>query len=368
MTHDADNRPLGHSVADALARERRAEEARMLPESGPLNEEQLAYARRQVAAFIAAKELTLKQVARELGRGESTLNQFINDKYPGDEDKLARELVRWMRAREEGHRAGMPTGFVSTKIAERMLGVIHGVYRTGTMGAILGPSGISKTVVCRAAEAMFPGAVYCELTSAQRTPGSILRMLADIHKIRGRSKSQDVVLAALIESLKGSNRVHLVDEAHMLSKPGLLILRDIHKQAGLPMVFVGTRDFFDVINDFTEFHGQISRLFSFTYNVTEECADSGNPLYTVDEVIRFAKSMQLRLAGDAAEFITELCNIPGWGGLGKASMLLLTAKVLAGVDPGRIELKHVQSALRQMAGATGFQQTTLKLSRKVKVA
>lgn len=341
----------------------------MLPETGPLNDEQIDYVRRSVRSFMQSKELTLKQVNKETGRGESSLSQFFNANYAGDNERLARDLFRWMRVREEGHRAGMPTGFVRTRVADHMLNLIHGVYRTGTMGGILGPAGISKSIVCKAAEAMFPGAVYIELTSAQRTAGAIIRHLAEVHKVRGRSKSQDVVVTSLIDALKGSNRLHLIDEAHMLSKQALLILRDLHKQAGLPMVFVGTRDFFDVINDFTEFHGQISRLFSFTYNVTEECNETGDPLYTVDEVVKFAKTMQLRLAGDAAEFITELCNIPGWGALGKASMLLLTAKLIAQSQRTEtIELKHVQRALRDMAGATGFHQTTLKLSRKVKVA
>ena len=354
--------PTGHTVADQLAHEARAQEARMLPDEGPLTPEQLAWARAAIGTYVQERGLALKAVAKQAAIGESTLSFWLSDKYSGNNDRIARTLVRWMRQHQDGERSGMPVGYVSTRVAERMLGVLRAVQRTGTMGAVVGPSGTSKSVVCRAAASgLIVGAAHVELTVAHRSPSAVARLLSHRLMNKNRHTSMAHAVESLIEHLAGSGRLLIIDEAHFMSRGACTLVRDVHKQTGCPVVLVGTRDVLDTVNDFDEFRGQFSRLFSYVYNVTAECQATGDPLYTVDEVARLAKSMGLRLTGDGAELLTELTNILGWGGLGKCAMLLLNARLLAG--EAAISERHLSRALREMEGAAGFERVELRRKR-----
>jgi DNA transposition AAA+ family ATPase len=358
---------IGHRVADELAREAQAKEARMLPTTGAIAPEQMAHAIAKISGYIKERSLTLKQVSDEIGYGQSTISSVLSGKYNGDNDKLVRIVYRWMIERPEKHRAGMPTGFVSTKVADRMLAIIGKVRETGTMGAVVGPSGASKSMVAQVACAKFPGTALFELSVAHKQPGSIMNLMVRHYKVRGRRNRMADQFEILVDHLCGTNRLILIDEAHFMSRDACTIVRDLHKQTGCPIVLIGTRDVLDTINDFDAFRGQFQRLFSFIYNITDECQSSGDPMFTVAEVAEFASSMKLRLAGDAVEFLTDLTNCLGWGGLGSASMLLLLAKVLA--QGKTIHRKHLREALRQSAGASGFEQVQVRMStKKVRVA
>ena len=86
--------------------------------------------------------------------------------------------------------------------------------------------------------------------------------------------------------------------------------------------------------------------------------ETGDPLYSVEEVKDFAKNHGLRLSVDGADEATETANIPGWGGLGACEMLLKNAWKLTEARGGRaISGSDIREALRQMEGATGFERT-----------
>lgn len=366
------NQTTGHDLAEQLAKDARAQEARMLPETGPLTDEQRHFASEQFAAYLEQRGLEPGDVARQLGLSVRSVVLFSEGKLKSDGgDRLIHKVTRWAKQQQDAEHTRLGRTYISTGAAEKMLGIIHGTYNAGMMGVIVGPSGISKSTVCRAVEAgLVPGSVHIELTKPHGRPAALARLIARRIDCPRQTGSLSYMMEALIDELRGTNRLLMLDEAHYLTRDGCQVVRDLHKQTGCPIMWVGTRDVLDTISDFSEFAGQFKRLFAYTYNITEELADTGDPLYSPSEVSKFARSMGIRLTGDGLGFATELACLLGWGGLGSLGALLLNASAIARSKeakegkPCPFDAELLRQALRNMEGASGFSRVTVRASRQ----
>lgn len=366
MTHNP-NEPRGENLAEQFANDSRAMEARMLPDKGPLNEEQIQHVIDRIDQRIMEDDITCLEIDAQLKAARGSTSQFRLNKYPHDDSNFARRLDRWMNQLELGV-GGMPTQMVSMKVADRMIGVLRQIKTRQSMGSIVGPSGVSKSTVRKACVAgLITGCMGFELTETDRTMTQVLRRLT-IDLGGPRTISAQMCMQWLKDRLTGTGILLIIDEAHYLERRAMNALRDLHKATGCPIALMGTNDLLQTIDDFNEFHGQMKSLFSINYNITVEANASGTPLYTVDEIMKYAKEMNLRINITGAGEVTDLANTLGWGGLRAAAYLLLNAATLS---KGKlITERHVLSALRQMEGADGFQRTKAKseFAKKTAVA
>lgn len=301
----------------------------MLPADGPISEIQHRQVRDAFRLYQESKGITLADVGRQIGRSGSTLSQWLSGTYAGDNDAVSRLIAVFMDQHARGEKPGMPRGFVNTTIVKRMIGVLRKVQSTQTMGVIYGPAGVSKSVVCRAAESgLIVGSTHIECELSTRTPTQMAALWAETLGLKVRY-SLGHLERAIINHLKGTKRLQMIDEAQYLSKDSLNVVRDVHKKTGCGIVLVGTIDVNQRVDDASAFYGQFSRLIAYRYDIVEEQESGGDPMFTVQNVVEMAAAMQLRLTGDGAEHLTELACMPGWGGLGAAATLLLRAKILA---------------------------------------
>lgn len=367
--------PPPNRITEQLAQEARAMEARMLPSHGPLAQQHYAQVRSQFAAHVAETGRTLPEVARMIGCTEGALAKFALDKtvYDATMDAFIRQVNRWLLQQSFDGGVTTPAEMVKTTVTDRILGVIHQTNRLKSMAAIVGPSGTGKSTVFKACAAgLVPGAVHVELASVDASRSALVARLN--MELRGtRRYRMQESFGWIIEHLQQTRRMLIIDEAHYLSEQAAMTLRDVHKRTGCPVILGGTQDILSTINDFGSFHGQFKRLVSMVYNITEECMATGRPLYTIDEVTAFATEMGIRLTLDAADESTGLANLLGWGGLGALGYLLINAHTLAlreantqGKSLSRVHVhgKHVQSALRQMEGASGLDRVKERMANQ----
>jgi DNA transposition AAA+ family ATPase len=348
----------------------------MLPTHGPLDAGHIAHVRTNIAAYLQDRGIDLKQLAAQIGCSPKSLLKFTDDKHDETQDDFVRRVDKFLKQRMHDGGASLPAEIVQTGVTSRILGVIQQVVRLGSIGAIVGPSGIGKSTVFKAVAAgLVPSSVHIELSSVDASKSAFIARLA--RELGGPARYRmQASFNWLIDHLSQSRRLIILDEAHYLGEAAFNVMRDIHKRTGCPVVFGGTQDLLSTINDFTQFHGQFKRLVAITYNITEETHASGRPLYTVDEVTAFAQATGIRLTTNAAEIGTDLANLLGWGGFGALGFLLINANILALRESGRstnvwVHDRHINSALRQMEGASGFdrvKQRTEQTQRKVAVA
>ena len=366
MSGDHTN-PRGESLAEQTAKESRAQEARMLPSTGDLTDAQVEHVRNAVNQRCEELTITYEDIDKKIGCGSRAVRRFMTGSYEHSDSNFARRLDRWLKGTEKGE-AHMPTEYVSVGVAEKIIGVVKQVYRRRSMGAIVGPSGTSKTTVLKAIEAgLIPNSKHIELTSTDRTISQALRRIATELGLPDKAHAQRQMIN-IIKELKYTDRLLLLDEVHYLDNRAMNAVRDIHKQTGCPIVLVGTQDLLTTINDFDEFHGQMKSLVSMTYNISREAMITGDPLYTIDDIVKYATAIGIKLDSSGADFVAQLSSTLGWGGLRSAAYLMLNANLLS--RGKMVTMKHLNTALREMEGYDGFDRTKTRMhaTRKVGAA
>lgn len=320
-------------ITDALVQDARVVEARMLSIDTPLSAAQHEQARKTFREFVERTKLSIADIGRQCGRSASTISQWLSDTYAGDNDAVARLVINFINQHSRGERPGMPRGYVTTRISERMFAHLRKTQSTQTLSLIVGPPGVSKTIVCEACTSgVIPGSTHIELTQGEASPKEFAVAWARALGLSTRGTLGHLE-REIIGKLSGTRRLQLIDESHYLSPKALNVVRDIHKKAKVGVCLLATQDLEESVKDMTSFRGQFWSLVTYRYDIVEEQygtnGHDGTPMFTVDEVIKVAGSMDLRLTPSAAEALTELCCMPGWGGLRSMTRLLLKARLLA---------------------------------------
>lgn len=344
-TQTAEQVAQGSVVRQLVNEDKVIAEARM-PANEKFTAEQIDCYVKQVREYMLQHDVSAAKVAREIDRSPSTVTEILNGKGRGDSSRTVRLLVGWMELHAKSAQSGMPNGFVTTSVTEKILAVLRAAQNSRTIALVLGPCGMSKSMVCKAAtQGLIAGSVHIECTRGASRPGQFVKLWARRLDLSDKG-SIGAVEDRIIDLLKNANaRLQMIDEAHYLAGPSLDIVRDVHKQAGCGVALVGTIDVEKHTDDADFFHGQFARLISYRYDITEDQMHDGTPLYTVDEIERFAASMGLRLTRDGANRLTGLACLPGWGGLGAASMLLIKAKLIAHAEGAEaISAAHLLAA------------------------
>lgn len=348
----------------------------MLPNKVELQAHHHQQVKDRLEVFVETSGLTIAQIEKRFKCSKGVLKKFLARTQDHD-DAFTRKVDRFLVQQIDGSSGGLPTKMVNTRVTEKMIAVLKNTNTRKTMCVIVGPSGFGKTLVLKAcASELIHGAVYIPLAGTDSTRTAFLRAISHALGLPIYAGGS-VIFRKLVGELSGSDRMLLIDEAHYMNAEAANVLRDLHKQTGCPVAMVGTNDILRTVDDFDEFHGQYKSLVSMVYNITDEIHENGRDLYTVDDVIEFAKECGLRISTAGADFICQLANTLGWGGLRSAGNLLLNADMMRlqhnkskGLNQTHISDVHMKAALRDMEGARGFKRTRTKMesTRRTAVA
>src|SRR5262245_22756752 len=84
-----------NSMIDRLSESNRVQESRILP-AAPLTAEQIAKVREDFRRYTSARAISTAHVARQVDYAETVINQWISDRYKGDNDRVTRKLNDWL--------------------------------------------------------------------------------------------------------------------------------------------------------------------------------------------------------------------------------------------------------------------------------
>jgi len=309
---------------------------RQLPMSGGISDEAWFAIQADFRRLLELEGVHMEKVAAAMGEGFSpaTLRSFRDaDARPsaskGEGDRVPRALNAFFELIAQRAEAKLPAGFVRTRVAERALTVIEQASIHGFVALITGPPGIGKSMAIEAARSLIPGLVVFRVRQSSRRPTALLRQVASTLGLKGASSHADIAERRVIDALAGTGRTLVIDEAHRLHSAGLEVLRDIHDEAGVPMVLVGTRDLMATI-DGEELYGQLSSRIGLRYDATPDAVaggpdGGGRPLYSPEEVARVFAGGKVRLTTDGLSTLARIANLPGLGGLRLARQVVTLA-------------------------------------------
>lgn len=348
MRHRAD------SILDQLAQEARImQQARMLPPKGPLSPEQIDQVRQSFIEFTRENNISNTRVSKALGKGfsQATLSKYVNGKDSGDAEGITRAINQWMEDEAQARAVRGPDGFVETDVAVRMLTTIRTAYIQGVIGLIYGPAGVGKTMAAKAAHSKYRNSVYLRMMRGTRRGPGLIMALCDqlgIGARAGLSRNQD----ALIDALRDSGRLLIIDEVHQAHETALEALRDIHDEAGVPIVLIGTVDALKLVTDTSQYYGQFSSRIGVRCDVTEFALRPKNPkpLYSLDEIMAVFESGKVKLARDGGQYLQMIANVPGLGGLRICDRIMRVIYAMSKLHGRSVGAPHLEEVFRQMHG------------------
>lgn len=184
-------------------------------------------------------------VARMINRSGALVSQYKNKKYQGSIPEIEKDIVQLLRRHEDLEFTVRPDVFCNTGPAKLIWEVIQFCDEQQDMGIAVGPAGIGKTETCNEYFRRNRSTVFITADIATRAVGAVLYMLAK--KVGGtkRQKSNSALLHSIIERLKDSRRLVLVDEAHFLTWEAFEVIRKIHDCAKVGVAYVGMERLYD---------------------------------------------------------------------------------------------------------------------------
>jgi DNA transposition AAA+ family ATPase len=354
------------SILDQIEQDARImRRARMLPTDRPLTKEELDQVARDVRKWLKESGRSAQSVSRALGKGFSpaTISNFLNGMERGDHEKTARALNEYMERETRAGEAKRPQGFVETSVAKRMLVVVRTAVETKSIGLVVGPAGMGKTLTAKAAASIYTGSIYLRVTQSERRNTGLIASLARMLGVPARG-TISITHRLVIEHLSGTGRPLLIDEAHALQASAIDALRDIHDEAEVPIVLWGTHDVRRKVNDTEAWYGQLNSRIVATCDLGELAnppRGGGAPLFTVEEIQRLFTSDKLKLTGDGAAFLHELACIPGLGGLRICAKIMDVAMRMPKIRAaGRVGADQIRAICKQMHGQAYVELANLR--------
>lgn len=187
-------------------------------------------------AHIEATGMSQKQVGSQLGYSASVINQYLKGTYGGDVksiDKAVAELTQ----RQESKATDVSSEFIATPTAKRTLESCGFAHAMNDMQLVIGDAGLGKTMALKEYAARHSNVVMLEVDPTF----SAKVLLTELCNLLGvtTGRNNNAMMTAVIEKLKGSDRLLIVDEAELLTLNSLEILRRIHDKAGIGIVLAG---------------------------------------------------------------------------------------------------------------------------------
>jgi hypothetical protein len=301
-----------------------------LPNDGSLTDSERKQAMANFAAYCKRRDITPHDVGREIGtpRG-TTIRDLIIGKYRENADQHVRILNAWVEQHARREAAKLDGDFVDTRVAGEIRKIAQLVLENGTMGLAVGPTGIGKTRCALAFKANAPGAVFVTIRHGAYAPTGLIRLIArelGFRKQVSSSANRTTQFDRVLDELRGSNRLLIVDEAHKLNDDAIEVLREIHDDTGCPVLLLATKDLQDRVERTAQPDaGQLHSRFDVNRNVVQgySAQTGGKKLFTVEQIRKFYEKPPLRLSADAADYLLDVANLLGWGSLRRCRVLVM---------------------------------------------
>jgi len=275
-------------------------------------------------------------VGHQLGSPKATtIAELIKGKFREGSDAHIRKLNLWVEQHARARAASLTDKFVTTlKVAKDMLAVARLVRENGTMGLVYGPSGIGKSRCALAIHDKYVGSVYVPVIPGYHHSKGLTHALAVKLGVRTQhvGTQREVIystqLERVIDVLRDSNRMLILDEAGNLTDSAIELLRAVHDTTGAPILLIATKTLHErIVKNADPDHGQLYSRFDVIWHLTEgrDAYAGGKALHTIEDIKALYNEPPVRLTPDAARYLRGVADDLGHGSLRRCRILLNNA-------------------------------------------
>lgn len=192
----------------------------------------------ELKALMERKGYQQKQVAQLLGVSIAVVSLYLKGDYTGNVAEIDRKVDELIeRDKAKVVEAKYNAEFVRTYAARRGMDIIRFAHAEGDTNVIFGASGLGKTQMLKQYAKENSSAILLDVDPTFNSK-VVLRKLAEETGVTPTGTNNEL-FNTLVEKLKGSERVILVDEAEHLPLKALEILRRLCDVSKIGLVLVG---------------------------------------------------------------------------------------------------------------------------------
>ena len=267
--------------------------------------------------YIEDTGLSQAAVAKQLVKSATTINQYLKGTYKGDVtaiDEAVAELVARYQIKDAA------SDFVPTASATRILEVCDMAHRLSCMNMIIGDAGLGKTTALKHYAATTKNVLLIETD----TTYSVRMLLSEICRVSGiiAPRGNPSMMSAIIDRLRDSKRLLIIDEAELLNYRALETVRRIHDKTNIGIVFAGMprlRANFrgGAGGDYKQLYSRIHRPYSMDTRLSESDIDMmceaalGTDAFNkpLNDVCH-GNARRLKMLISGVKYISELNQVP----------------------------------------------------------
>jgi len=200
----------------------------------------------ELQQVMQKRECTQAAVARAIGYSGSALNQWLAGKYKGDVATLEHAVRGFIeRDSEKARNRRIRLKFTMTSTARRVFDAARMCHLDGEIGVVCGEAGAGKTISVKEYASRNSDVILVEADLGY----TALDLFRELHKKCGfdggcnLNKMKDDI----IERLRDSGRLIIIDEAEHLPVRALDLLRRVNDKAEVGILFCGLARFMETL-------------------------------------------------------------------------------------------------------------------------
>jgi len=208
--------------------------------------------------LMEQKGYSQSSVANSLQVSSSALSQYLSGKYNGNVKKIDEDVKNFIDREAEKERQPLKkVEFIQTVNAKKVYDTARFCHLDGEIGVIYGDAGTGKTTAVKEYVKKHKDAILIEADLGFSTK-ILFKKLHDALHLDGQGHIHDL-FEGVVEKLKGSGRLIIIDEAEHLPYRALEMVRRINDFAEIGILLVGMPR---LINNLRGERGNYAQLYS----------------------------------------------------------------------------------------------------------
>jgi DNA transposition AAA+ family ATPase len=199
--------------------------------------------RERLRQYLEAIGKSQSEIAKSIGMTPAVLTGFMKGTYKGDISGVAARLEDYLNLENQRMAAPKEPEFAMTKFASQVIAVADYARRNNDIGLVHGDAGVGKTTALEYYAAEHKEVIMITAGEHLATPKAVLEEILD--KLGDREYGSVSRMGKnVIQTLRGSGRLIIIDEATELNERAKKLMRTIHDHTKVGIVYAGTHELY----------------------------------------------------------------------------------------------------------------------------